>query len=51
MLIYHDCTENYIYRGLPGAHARVPPHKTPTGVPKNKGLPIGKNRAPLPLRP
>ena len=41
VLIYHDCTEDYVYRGAPGAHARIPPHKTLTGVPKNKGLPIG----------
>ena len=41
VLIYHDCTENYVYRGPPGAYARIPPHKTLTGVPKNKGLPIG----------
>jgi len=39
--IYHDCTENYVYRGPPGAYARVPAHKTLAGVPKNKGLPIG----------
>ena len=38
VLIYHDCTEDYVYRGAPGAHARIPAHKTLTGVPKNKGL-------------
>jgi hypothetical protein len=41
VLIYHDCTELYLYRGPRGAYDRVPPHKTLFGAPKTKGLPIG----------
>ena len=41
VLIYHDCTLDYVYKGPAGMVARVPPHKTLFGAPKNKGLPIG----------
>ncbi len=41
LLVFHDCTEGYVYKGEPGALARVPPHKTLTGSGPDKGLPIG----------
>lgn len=41
MLVYHDCTSDYIMRGDPGLLARIPPHKTLFGTPPGKGLPIG----------
>lgn len=41
LLIYHDCTEDFVYKGPAGMRAQVPPHKTLLGAPKNKGLPIG----------
>lgn len=41
VLIYHDCTENYRFRGDPEILKKIPPHKTLFGAPKNKGLPIG----------
>ena len=41
VLIFHDCTGNYIFRGDPGMLARIPPHKTLFGAPEGKGLPIG----------
>ena len=41
VLIFHDCTDNYIFRGEPGLLKSIPPHKTLFHAPKNKGLPIG----------
>lgn len=41
LLVYHDCTSNYVMRGEPGLLARIPPHKTLFGTPPGKGLPIG----------
>ncbi len=40
-LIYHDCTENFVFKGNPGMIRKMPSHKTLFGAPKNKGLPIG----------
>lgn len=41
VLIFHDCTENYIFRGDPRGLKNIPPHKTLFHAPQNKGLPIG----------
>lgn len=41
MLIYHDCTENYIFKGNPSIINKIPSHKTLFGAPENRGLPIG----------
>jgi len=40
-IIMHDCTGNYVYKGVPTLHAKVPKHKTLFHAPKGKGLPIG----------
>lgn len=40
-LIYHDPTQNYIFKGKKTALAALPAHKTLFKIPKNKGLPIG----------
>lgn len=41
VLIYHDCTDNYVFRGNFRVLKKIPPHKTLFYAPKNKGLPIG----------
>jgi hypothetical protein len=41
LLVFHDCTEEYVYKGLPGELERVPPHKTLVKTAPGKGLPIG----------
>jgi RNA-directed DNA polymerase len=41
MLVYHDCTTDYVLRGNPALREAVPPHKTLFGTESNKGLPIG----------
>lgn len=41
LLVFHDCTDGYVYKGEPGALERVPPHKTLIGCGAGKGLPIG----------
>lgn len=41
MLIYHDCTENFIFKGSSKALKNIPHHKTLFHAPKNRGLPIG----------
>ncbi len=40
ILVYHDCTQNHIFRGR-DLTGRIPPHKTLFGCGDNKGLPIG----------
>jgi RNA-directed DNA polymerase len=41
VLVMHDCTEDYVYKGLPGELERVPSHKTLIRCEPGKGLPIG----------
>lgn len=41
VLIYHDCTDNYIFKGNSGILKKIPPHKTLFKAPENRGLPIG----------
>lgn len=41
VLIYHDCTDNYVFKGNPSILKKIPPHKTLFHAPKNMGLPIG----------
>lgn len=41
LLVYHDCTQDYVFRGRPGLADRIPPHKTLFGAPPHTGLPIG----------
>ena len=41
VLIFHDCTEDYHFKGNPLLLDRIPPHKTLFRVPAGKGLPIG----------
>jgi hypothetical protein len=41
LLVEHDCTEGFVYRGKPGLLERVPPHKSLLKCPPGKGLPIG----------
>ena len=41
LLVYHDCTSDYVMRGAPDLLARIPPHKTLFGAVPGKGLPIG----------
>ena len=41
VLVQHDCTEDYLYKGRPGLLEQVPPHKSLRHIPKGKGLPIG----------
>jgi len=38
MLVYHDCTSDYIMRGEPALLARIPPHKTLFGTASGKGF-------------
>lgn len=40
-LIFHDCTEDYHFKGKRGLLQHIPPHKTLFKVPPGKGLPIG----------
>ncbi len=40
ILVYHDCTQNHIFRGR-DLTGRIPAHKTLFGCGDNKGLPIG----------
>lgn len=41
ILIYHDCTENFVFKGNPGMIRKMPSHKTLFGAAENRGLPIG----------
>lgn len=41
LLVYHDCTGNYVMRGNSGLAQVIPAHKTLFGSEANKGLPIG----------
>jgi len=41
LIIGHDCTAHYVYKGSPGLLNRIPPHKSLFHVPPGKGLPIG----------
>jgi len=41
VLIFHDCTKDYIFKRGKGLRERIEPHKTLFHAPKNKGLPIG----------
>jgi retron-type reverse transcriptase len=41
VLIFHDCTENYLLRGDPMSLKKIPSHKTLFHAPRNRGLPIG----------
>ncbi len=40
-IIFHDCTENYYFRGNRGMLKQIPPHKSLFKVGPDKGLPIG----------
>ena len=40
-IIFHDCTENYYFRGDKRMLENIPPHKSLFKVNKDKGLPIG----------
>lgn len=41
VLIFHDCTRDYHFKGDPSILSLIPPHKTLFKVPAGKGLPIG----------
>jgi hypothetical protein len=41
LLVFHDCTQDYLLKGDPELLARIPPHKTLFGTGPNRGLPIG----------
>ena len=41
VLVFHDCTSNYLMRGRRDLLARIPPHKTLFGAAPGKGMPIG----------
>lgn len=41
LLVFHDCTENFVLRGNPGLKECIAPHKTLFNAPAGKGLPIG----------
>ncbi len=41
VMILHDCTKDYRFKGNPGLLDRIPPHKTLFKVTPGKGLPIG----------
>jgi hypothetical protein len=41
VLVFHDCTENYVMKGDPALLKALPPHKTLFGCAAGKGLPIG----------
>jgi len=40
-IIYHDPTQNYVFKGDKAKLGLLPPHKTLFGLAPNKGLPIG----------
>ncbi|MDF1579124.1 MAG: RNA-directed DNA polymerase, partial [Desulfobulbales bacterium] len=40
-IVTHDCTGNYLLKGSPALHAKVPPGKSLFTVAPGKGLPIG----------
>lgn len=40
-ILYHDCVEDFVYKGDPALMEKVPCHKSLFNMPKNKGLPIG----------
>ena len=40
-IIYHDPTQDYVFKGDKTKLKLLPPHKTLFGLPANKGLPIG----------
>ena len=41
IVIFHDCTKNYLFKGDKSLLNQVPPHKSLFHIDKNKGLPIG----------
>lgn len=41
VLVFHDCTGNYVMKGDADLFDRLPPHKTLFACPPGKGLPIG----------
>lgn len=41
VLIFHDCTDEYLVRGDPRLLLQVPPHKSLRYAPPHTGLPIG----------
>lgn len=41
LLVFHDCTQDYVLKGDPKWLAHLPPHKTLFGAGPGKGLPIG----------
>ncbi len=41
LLVFHDCTEDFILRGNPALLESIPSHKTLFNTPVGKGLPIG----------
>jgi len=38
---YHCCAHEYVFKGNPAIHAKVPPHKTLIQAGEGRGLPIG----------
>lgn len=41
LLVFHDCTEGFIFKGNQSELQKVPEHKSLLTAPPNKGLPIG----------
>ena len=41
IIIFHDCTQNYHFKGNPAIIDRIPPHKSLFKVGPLKGIPIG----------
>jgi hypothetical protein len=41
VLVFHDCTGNYVMKGDAALFDRLPPHKMLFACPPGKGLPIG----------
>ncbi len=41
LLVFHDCTQDYTYKGRPGLLQQLPPHKSLLQAGTAKGLPIG----------
>lgn len=41
LLVFHDCTADFLFKGDPALRDRVPPHKSLLGTGSGKGLPIG----------
>ena len=39
--LFHNCTQNYIFKGNPEVLKHIPPHKSLFKIPPDKGLPIG----------